>query len=521
MGLKTGERREPAAPRASTATDGGTGALSPAEGVGRRVVAQNALFLVLSQIVTAILSFAVTALLARHLGAQNYGVFYVAFSFVQSVFILVELGQDFYVVRAVSRDRDRAGEYFGTGLALRAAATAAVYIPVMGAAHVLGYEEATRSAIALMVLFHFTSSLGNGFSVIYRGAERMEFEAVSRVAFRTVVAAATVIAILLDGGILTVIEAQVLGAAAALPLLALILRRLGVPRPTVNLRTAREILRGGVPFLFYGIVTTAHAAIDAIMLSKLAPAEVVGWYGAAIRFVGILIFPATILAAALFPTLSRLFISRPEGYRLMTATGLRAMLLLGMPIAAGTWLFAEQAVSLAYGLEDFSNAVTILKVLSPYFILVFINIILGTAIMAANRQSAWASSKGLCVLLVIGLNAALIPLCQTRFGNGGIGSASAMLFTEVVMLVAAFLLIPRATLVPALWRDLGRILAAVAGMIGVAWLLRGVSSAITIPASGAAYVALIFLLGGIDREDVALLRDVARIGSRGAIAGGR
>jgi len=501
--------------------EGASGPPSPAGGAGRRIVARNALFLVLSQVVTAIISFAVTALLARHLGARDYGVFYVAFSFVQSVFILVELGQDFYVVRAVARNRDRAGEYFGTGLLLRAAATGAIYLPLMGLAHLLGYPETTRSAIALMILFHFMSSLGNGFSVIYRGAERMEFEAATRVAFRAVVAGATVLAIVLGGGVLAVIQAQVLGALGSLPAFALIFRRLGISRPALSLRTAREILRGGVPFLFYGVVTTAHAGIDAIMLSKLAPASVVGWYGAAIRFVGILIFPATVLAAALFPTLSRLFVTRPEGYRAMAGAGLKAMLLLGVPVAAGTWLFAKQAVALAFGLDNFAEAVTVLRVLSPYLSLVFINIILGTAIMAANRQTAWASSKAVCIVLVVGLNAVLIPLCQERFGNGGVGSALAMLITEVVMLAAALLLIPRGTLKPSLWRDLGRVLSAATAMIGAAWLLRGVSPAIAIPASGAAYLGLIFLLGGIDKEDVALLRDVARFRSTGVRSGGR
>lgn len=505
-----GAKREAAVERAAAPDGEGGRGQAPAGGAGRRIVARNAFFLVLSQIITAIVSFAVTALLARHLGAQDYGVFYVAFSFVQSVFILVELGQDFYVVRAVARHRDRAGEYFGTGLLLRGAATAAVYLPIMGAARILGYSQETRSAIALMVLFHFTSSLGNGFSVIYRGAERMEFEAATRVAFRCIVAAATVLAILLGAGVLPVIRAQVIGAAASLPVFVLIFRRLGMPRPALSLPTAREILRGGAPFLFYGLVTTAHSGIDAIMLSKLAPAEVVGWYGAAIRFVGILIFPATVLAAALFPTLSRLFVAGPGGYRRMAATGLRAMLLLGAPVAAGTWLFAKQAVDLAYGLEGFGDAVTILRVLSPYLVLVFVNIILGTAIMAANRQTAWASSKAVCIVLVIGLNAVLIPLCQARFGNGGLGSALAMLLTEVVMLAAAFLLIPRGTLAPDLWRDLGRILASVAAMLGVAWLLRGLPAAITIAASGAAYAGLVFLLGGVDAADLALLRDVVR-----------
>ncbi|MFQ5912218.1 MAG: flippase [Nitrospinota bacterium] len=484
------------------------------------MVARNALYLGVGQVVTAALSFGVTALLARHLGAEDYGIFYLAGAFVLSAFILVEFGQDYYVVRAVARSRERAGELLGTGLALRVIGALVIYLPVIGAARLLEYPETTRTAISLMVVFHFLSSLGNGFSTIFRGVERMDYEAASRVAFKTLIAAATVVAITLGARLVAVIQAQIVAAAGGLAIYVLILRRLAVPRPQIRVQSAGAILRGGAPFLLLGVLITLHESVDAIMLSKLAPGDAVGWYGAATRFTGILIFPATILGVALYPTLSRLFADRPQGYREFARSGLRFMLLLGALTAAGTYLFAEEAVSLVYGQEAFGPAATNLRVLTPYIFLVFVNIVLGTAIMAANRQARWAYAKGACVLLAIALNAVLIPFCQSRFGNGGIGSSAATSCTELVMLGAAFRLTPRGTLALELLRDLGRAIAATAAMAGVIWLLGEVSPGIGITTALLTFVAVVVLLGGVGREDLGLLRDAVRLRSGGVATEG-
>lgn len=50
------------------------------------------------QLATAAVSFAVTALLARSLGARDYGVFYLAATLVQSAFVLADFGHEYYIV---------------------------------------------------------------------------------------------------------------------------------------------------------------------------------------------------------------------------------------------------------------------------------------------------------------------------------------------------------------------------------------------------------------------------------------
>src|SRR5438105_7372186 len=69
-----------------------------------RVVARNTLALVLSQFVTTPVSIIVNAVLARSLGAGDFGAIYLATTFLTVVFLFVEWGGQAQVAAAVARD---------------------------------------------------------------------------------------------------------------------------------------------------------------------------------------------------------------------------------------------------------------------------------------------------------------------------------------------------------------------------------------------------------------------------------
>src|SRR5262249_29080519 len=167
------------------ATRGGQGSTA-----GGALVARNALCLVVGQVVTAALSFVVAALLARHLGAEHYGVFFLAAVFVETAFTFVEFGQEYYIVRELARHRRGLGHLLGTAVAFRAVVAVAIAPAVLAAARMFGYADTTRTAISLMLAFFLLGSLANGFSIVFRGVERMDYEAAARVAFKALVAVA-------------------------------------------------------------------------------------------------------------------------------------------------------------------------------------------------------------------------------------------------------------------------------------------------------------------------------------------
>src|SRR5256885_15377467 len=119
--------------------------------------------------------------------------------------------------------------------------------------------------------------------------------------------------------------------------------------------------------------------------------------------------PAGIAGVALYPTLAR-FAGDVGALRSKARDALRLVLLLGALACAGTVLYADVAVSLVYSREGFEPAIDVLRALGPYLFLMFVNILLGSAILAIGRARA-AFTVAKFVALAIGglLDGILVP----------------------------------------------------------------------------------------------------------------
>src|SRR5262249_17491965 len=153
------------------------------------------------------------------------------------------------------------------------------------------------------------------------------------------------------------------------------LRRISVPAPSLTSRALRELLLGGAPFLLLQVAFVAHPYVDATILSKLAPPTSLGWFGAANRILGTLIFPAGVFGASCYPMLSRIAASEPARFGPVARSAIRPMIALGVLAAAGTYLFADVAVAVVYSRARFGPSIAVLRAFAPYLLLVFINMV--------------------------------------------------------------------------------------------------------------------------------------------------
>src|SRR5262249_49517654 len=142
-----------------------------------------------------------------------------------------------------------------------------------------------------------------------------------------------------------------------------------------------------------------------------------------------------------FLELARVSQSMPE-FRNVLRSSWRLLLALGALAAVGTFFFAEFAVSLIYG-SRFEGAVAVLQVFAPVLALLFINVLLGNARTVVGKTKEMAVIKVLTAVASTALAVLLIPVCQARFGNGGIGLALALGATEILMLGGFLRLLPR------------------------------------------------------------------------------
>ena len=335
---------------------------------------------------------------------------------------------------------------------------------------------------------------------MFRGRDRMDLDATVAVTGKAVTVAVTVPALFLGGGLLAVVLMQSVGGAGALLVAVLLARKIPVKADRPGRRILQELAKGGGPIAVFLLAQAVQPLIDVIVLSKLVPPEVVGWYAAARNIMVVLFAPAVILGAASFPELSRTSNSVPDLRHVLRATS-RLLLGLGALAAVGTFLFADVAVGLIYG-RHFYPAVALLQTFAPIYPLFFMDILLGIAITAVGKTKEIAVVKVLSVVVSTGLNFLLIPLCQARLGNGGIGLILAFGSTEILMLSGFLWLLPRGAVDHSAVLNFLRAAAAAGGTAGIFWVLPSVTPWLAVPTCLAVFMALALATGLVLRTDL-------------------
>ena len=484
--------------------------LSPAEDTesGHRTVARNAFYLVLGQAVTTALAILFSAALGRTLGARDFGVYFLISSFATFAYVLVDWGQQFYVIREVARQPERGSLLLGTALVLRTAGAAAVVVPSGLAAWALGYDALTCWYAVAFIAVSLPFFLAQSYGMVFRARDRMGLDAWVSVANKIALLGLALAALALGKGLPGVLAAQGLAGLLALAIAARLYRRVTTGSLRYSPQVAREVLVGGSAFFITVAASSFQPYIDAVVLSKLAPVDVVGWYGAAKNIMGTMVAPAVILGAASFPRLARA--AHDASFKAEVRAAQRPILWFGALAAIGTFLFADDAIAIVYGQQQFGPSAIILKVYAPGYLLLFTNILLGNVFFALGRAKAFSVVKVASVVVSTALELVLIPLFQERAGNGGIGVVAAFVASEFVVLGGAVFLLRQASLGLDILVDMARALGSAALTLLLFWWLPPLPFLVGVPVCLIAFLLCSVGLGLVRRADVQLLRALLR-----------
>ena len=152
-----------------------TSEASPAE--VRSGLARNAFHLVLGQIATTGMAILLSAALGRGLGAADFGLYFLITTMASFSLVVVEWGQNLSLVREVARQPEKAGTLLSSAVELRTAGTVAAAGLTALAALIAGQSDRTSLFGALLVLAMLPFFLAQAFGCVFRGRERMDFDA--------------------------------------------------------------------------------------------------------------------------------------------------------------------------------------------------------------------------------------------------------------------------------------------------------------------------------------------------------
>jgi O-antigen/teichoic acid export membrane protein len=501
----------PTTPSESSQTSGATppsGATpDPVAPGGQRSLFRNTVYLTAAQAATVPIAVVSNALLGRYLGPEEFGYIYVAGTMCAFAVLALEWGQQGALPALVARDRSRAGAYLGTALTWRFLMSLVISGALLLVCALLGYDSPQTWAIMLTFPASVLSSGAGAFKDTNRGFERTDIPALAHVAQQLLVVLALTPVLLLGGKLHAVLITQMVVVALIILALARALRTLNVGPLRFQRSALKSLFSLGTPFVFFDLAMVLLPNANATFLKKLAPDEVIGWYGVSQRLIGLLIFPASALIGALYPTLCRLHLEDRAEFTRVARNALYGTSLLAVPAAVGCGMFPEIGVAI-FGLEKFGGAVAHLQVMSAFIFLVYFSMPLGTSILASNQQRAWAAVQCLCIMVSLVGNPFLIPYFQKRSGNGAIGTCFALVISEVVVVCFGLWLAPRGIFNRELAKSL--LLGALSGaaMAGAAWVTKPISIFLAVPSAIGAYVLVAWLSGFLQPATIDLVKGI-------------
>lgn len=376
--------------------------------------------------------------IARALGAAQYGAFIGAVSLVAVVTPFSSWGTGFILIKNVVRDRIRFAHYWGTACCLTVVAGAVLTVLIMAVSSVVWRNTLPLkvlllvgvSDIILVRILELSAQAFTAIEVLRKNSELYIVLGVSRTLAAGVFVAVVHARTAISWSLLYLLSALI---AAAYSIVS-VTRSFGLP--TLNGRLSYEEFKEGFYFAVSQMSQTIYNDIDKAMLVRYSGLNATGIYGAAYRIVDACFAPVSALVHAAFPRFFR------HGKRGISGSLRFARVLIACSaayglLAAGCLYAAAPVLPLVLG-NGFASATLALRWLSPLVFIRSVHYFFADSLTGAGYQGLRSGIQLLVVAINVLLNLWLIPAYSWTGAAWASLASDSML--AVLLLVAIALL---------------------------------------------------------------------------------
>jgi O-antigen/teichoic acid export membrane protein len=392
-----------------------------------QTIAKNTGVLAISHVITSILGFFLLIYLARYLGEVGFGKYSFAVSFTALFVIFASLGMNNYIIRELARNKNLTNEYLTNVSVIKLLLSFIAFGFIVLTINLMDYPRDTTYAVYFFGIYTILTSFALTFRSIFQAYERMEYDAVVMVIEKIILFSLVLFVIFSGYGLIELAYVYIFAAIIAVSLsFSIILIKIAKPKPAIDFSLWKTLIVGSIPFALNALFGVLFFQIDTVMLSVLKGDAAVGIYNAAYNpLLALGVIPAVFISA-LYPVMSRYFVSSKDSLKTFTVLSSKYMAIIGFPVAMGCFVLANRIIALFY-LDQFSASIIAFQILAFFIPLRFVSSITGTLLTSINRQSIRTVSVGLSALFNIVLNAALIPYFSY------IGASIATVSSEVLL----------------------------------------------------------------------------------------
>ncbi|MCC5954170.1 MAG: oligosaccharide flippase family protein [Acidimicrobiia bacterium] len=319
-----------------------------------------------------------TALVARHLGPEDFAIFGLLFTLITAIIPLTDAGLSHLISRVIVAEEAPLTTILGTSAALRLV-FCLLGIPVIGVLALFSENEFPGlTAFALLAgALNALSSLAV-IDYYFQSQLQARLAVIARTAALLIVSGSQILFIVIDAPV----WAFLLTLAVKQPLFGILyylMFRLtkgpSILRWRVDLEYGRSLFRRSFRLLISNTLIGISTRVPIIFLASLGTATSVGLLTAAIRPIQMLTVLPTALASTLLPRFVRTHRDSPSGYEKVLRVSALGFTVLSLLFAAVFFFGAPLIVDVFYG-PEFADAVWVMQIASAMLIFIFLRAIL-------------------------------------------------------------------------------------------------------------------------------------------------
>jgi O-antigen/teichoic acid export membrane protein len=468
-------------------------------------IARNTSFLLISQIISYGESAIYSILVARYLGAEGLGILNFGVALMAIFSIVANFGFSTLVARDVARDKSQASKYIANVIPIQILLSIFTIGLIAVLVNVLGYSQQTIYVVYILSISIIVYTLSNLFLAIFQAFEQLEYQSIALIITSIVALCEAVLGILLHVNVVAfAFFMLVSNGAAFVYVYAVYARRLSVPRLEADFTFWRSALKEAWPMVAVGIGVMIYFRIDVVMLSFIRGTTAVGFYSVAYTLSEASTVVGAMFLTSIFPVLSHQHQNSEASFRDTCTQSVRYMLYFALPMAFFVTLWAKPIVSLLFG-SAFDQSVAALQILIWAAALMYVAMLLGNALVAANLQRLSMRITAAAVVINVSLNVFLIPKYSY------IGASFATVATEASFVALGLILlgrngydlrVRRTSVLPVFGLC---VIAAISALL----FLRNVPLALITVIDLTVYVALIYKLG-LNEQDKRLISSLLK-----------
>jgi O-antigen/teichoic acid export membrane protein len=402
-------------------------------------VTKNTIAPVGLELVNRMLDMVFAMLMLRMLGAADAGQYTTAVLVVTWVDIFVNFGLNTLLTREISRDKAHANRYLSSAIIARLG-LCLVAVPLLGLFFLarrftVPIQPKTMLAIGLFGLGLVPSNVAASISAVFMAHERMEIPA-SVSTFTTLLRVSLGILVLVAGaGYIGLAGVSIVVNIVTMITLYLLLRATVLkPVLEVDWQFLKKMLAESYPLMINSLLATLFFKMLILLLEWLPDdPRVVGWYGAAYKYIDAVNIIPAYFTLAIFPLMSRYAAEAKESLLKAYRLAVKMLLIVALPAALIGGALSYELVTLLGGSDYVPQGAEILSIVIWYMPFGFINSVTQYVLIALNQQRFLTRAFAIGLLFNVVANVILI---QTV---GWMSSAFIAVISEIVLFIPFYI----------------------------------------------------------------------------------